>query len=156
MRIAKYRSLWGIDRGLDLQGWAIAAVQSKSLGYGNNVTLPYLPRDCIDGFTDGLEIDIHGLDPKKDLPKVKEICCMNRLDICVMYVLQRSCHTFLAFHVSDHTSSMFRIFTSWPQYVGPPPTQWNIEQHIARYKQQLHYAKSLEPALVNAHSGAWV
>ncbi|KAJ5757380.1 uncharacterized protein N7511_006074 [Penicillium nucicola] len=111
MRIDRFRSAWGIAPGANLDNWALVFPKLKAHGYS------------------GVEVDIHGLEPSRDFPLLKELCDQNELEIGLM------------------------IHSSWYGYVGPRPLGTKVDHHLTNYRNFLQSVEQLKPSYMNFQSG---
>ncbi|KAM0750880.1 hypothetical protein T439DRAFT_356614 [Meredithblackwellia eburnea MCA 4105] len=47
-----------------------------------------------------------------------------------------------------------QLFSSWPNYHGPRPLGLRAADHLERYREQVAFAKSFNPVLINIQSGS--
>ncbi|KAJ5652628.1 hypothetical protein N7507_010054 [Penicillium longicatenatum] len=115
MRIDCFRTVWGIEPGTNLDNWAKWFPELKALGYN------------------GVEVNIHALDPKRDIPRLRQICDDLDFDISVL----------------GHSS--------WVDYLGPRPVGLKARDHLKNYRDVLLLAATLRPVSFNFQSGedAW-
>ncbi|KAJ5910374.1 hypothetical protein N7504_005017 [Penicillium tannophilum] len=115
MRIDRFRTVWGIEPGINLDNWAKWFPELKALGYS------------------GVEVNIHALDSKQEIPRLRQICDGLDFDISVL----------------GHSS--------WVDYLGPRPVGLRAIDHLKTYRDVLLLAEPLRPVSFNFQSGedAW-
>ncbi|KAJ5364254.1 uncharacterized protein N7496_009967 [Penicillium cataractarum] len=115
MKVDRLRSVWGIAPGPNLDNWA--------------QLFPYLKKQ---GYV-GVEVDIHGIVPERDFPRLREICDETGLEIGAM------------------------VHSSWFMYAGPRPVGLKADDHLRNYSELLQLVKQLRPITINFQSGedAW-
>ncbi|KAJ5999293.1 hypothetical protein N7451_007103 [Penicillium sp. IBT 35674x] len=115
MRIDCFRTVWGIEPGTNLDNWVKWFPELKALGYS------------------GVEVNIHALDPKREIPRLRQICDNLDLDISIL----------------GHSS--------WVDYLGPRPVGLKASDHLKAYRDVLLLAEPLRPVCFNFQSGedAW-
>ncbi|KAJ5798308.1 uncharacterized protein N7503_007604 [Penicillium pulvis] len=115
MRIDRFRTVWGIEPGTNLDNWAKWFPELKALGYS------------------GVEVNIHALDSKREISRLRQICDGLGFDISVL----------------GHSS--------WVDYLGPRPVGLKASDHLKAYRDVLLLAEPLRPVSFNFQSGedAW-
>ncbi|KAJ6115204.1 hypothetical protein N7486_000982 [Penicillium sp. IBT 16267x] len=115
MRIDRFRTVWGIEPGTILDNWAKWFQELKALGYN------------------GVEVNIHALDPEQDFPRLRQICDDLDFDISVL------------------------AHSSWVDYIGPRPVGLKASDHLKNYRDVLLLAEPLRAVSFNFQSGedAW-
>ncbi|KAJ5721231.1 uncharacterized protein N7483_009165 [Penicillium malachiteum] len=115
MRIDRFRTVWGIEPGTNLDNWAKWFPELKEIGYN------------------GVEVNIHGLEPNNDFPRLRKICDDLNFDISIL----------------GHSS--------WVDYAGPRPVGLTASDHLQNYRDVLQLAEPLRPVSFNFQSGqdAW-
>ncbi|KAJ6007857.1 hypothetical protein N7540_011833 [Penicillium herquei] len=115
MRIDRFRTVWGIEPGTNLDNWAKWFSELKELGYN------------------GVEVNIHALEPNNDFPRLRKICDDLNFDISVL------------------------AHSSWVDYAGPRPVGLTANDHLQNYRDMLQLAEPLRPVSFNFQSGqdAW-
>lgn len=93
MKIDRFRSVWGIAPGPNMDHWAQWFPELKAQGYSrlklSDVLNTYL--GCVGlmlrFLVGGVEVDIHPLEPSRDFPRLRELCNQTGLEIGLMSVI---------------------------------------------------------------------
>jgi hypothetical protein len=93
MKIGRFRSVWGIAPGPNMDHWAQWFPELKAQGY-SMCTVPSRFRyilGCVGlmicFLVGGVEVDIHPLQPSRDFPRLRELCDQTGLEIGLMSVI---------------------------------------------------------------------
>ncbi|KAJ5930840.1 hypothetical protein N7466_006333 [Penicillium verhagenii] len=131
MRIDRFRTMWGIEPGTNLDNWAEWFKELKTLGYN------------------GVEVNIHQLDPKHEIPRLRQICDDLDFDISVLSVNLTI--------TSRYTKTTEPGHSSWIDYLGPRPVGLKARDHLQNYREAIQLAEPLRPVSFNFQSGedAW-
>ncbi|CAI7566331.1 unnamed protein product [Penicillium pancosmium] len=109
MGITRHRTTWGVDKGgPGLENWKAWFPELKKHGYN------------------GVEIDIHQLDPVAEFPRLREFLDQVGLEMSVL---------------------------SWVGYVGPRPVGLDAQHHLQNYRDVLQSTAVLRPVAINFQSG---
>ncbi|KAJ5734617.1 hypothetical protein N7533_013020 [Penicillium manginii] len=112
MGITRHRTTWGVDKGgPGLESWKAWFPELKKHGYN------------------GVEIDIHQLDPVAEFPRLRELLDQVGLEISVL------------------------AHSSWVGYVGPRPVGLDAQHHLQNYRDVLQSTVVLRPVAINFQSG---
>ena len=93
MKITRFRSLWGIDTGYNLDNWGRFLPELKTQGYSmfrssrSTCTTSWRESNCHDFAPGGIEVDIHALNPEGNFKRLREICDQLDFEIVVLSVL---------------------------------------------------------------------
>ncbi|KAJ5261366.1 hypothetical protein N7478_011961 [Penicillium angulare] len=111
MRIDRFRTVWGVEAGPGLENWAKWFPELKAVGYN------------------GVEVNIHGLDPAKDFARLRQICDELDFDISIL------------------------AHSHWADYLGPRPVGLEANDHLQNYRALLQLGLALKPVSFNFQSG---
>ncbi|KAJ5376543.1 hypothetical protein N7509_013429 [Penicillium cosmopolitanum] len=112
MGITRHRTTWGVDKGgPGLENWKAWFPELKKHGYN------------------GVEIDIHQLDPVAEFPRLRELLDQVGLEMSVL------------------------AHSSWVGYVGPRPVGLDAQHHLQNYRDVLQSTAVLRPVAINFQSG---
>jgi hypothetical protein len=143
MRINAFKSAWGVNAA-EFDFW-LRDVKAKGYGMWEQKWKMIATYNAL--VAAGIELNPNGL-ADEALQRIRGLLSELSLQVIIQWAIP--CKLSLR---SPSSLTCDRLFSSWPDYAGPRPEGLKPADHLERYRQQLAFARTFSPILINIQSG---